>query len=245
MKGKSSLDVGKLTQEQAGLEFQDLAKQLVRESGYDLTQAWADVRAMNRELFAKAFPGDVRRASGSSEALAVPANPYTGGSGSRAAGSLADKLMPRGIALPNAGSIEALGLPADATFDEFATADRANAGAIPRDSGAIFEGLVRLQSKSGKSPESAREAARLRYPLLFAEASTGPKAGTNGDGEEASRRAHLASAVAGDTRPGHLGAAAAHQKAAELQDKAGHTEVAEMHQRMATFHAEQASRSTA
>jgi hypothetical protein len=63
----------------------------------------------------------------------------------------------------------------------------------------------------------------------------------HGAHNEASRKAHVASAEA-NSKGGHEAAAAAHLKAADAQDKAGNGEVAEMHRKMAQYHQGRANR---
>jgi hypothetical protein len=155
--------------------------------------------------------------------------------------NLAAKLLPRApLVIPNAGNIELLGLPPDASFEEFRAADCANAGATPRNSEAIFEALVGLQVQSGLSIDAARDAARARFPKLADEAAASGT-GANGEEGEASRKAHLTSAVAAG-ESGHLAAAATHKAAAEAQSNAGDAESADMHRKMQEYHSRQADR---
>ena len=124
--------------------------------------------------------------------------------------------------------------------EEFRAADVANAGAAPRASEVIFEALVALQVGKGLSVDAARDAARARYPFLAAEAD----AALNADGapQEASRKAHLASSLAAGGPEQHLSASAAHDKAAQAQDKVGDPDTAQIHRYMATFHRRQSKR---
>jgi hypothetical protein len=254
-----------MTKEQAGLHFQDRVQQMQKERSLDFTVAWAQARAMYPELFARAFSGGdpaeppkVRLAGSydSSDQLIAPLVtplPYTGsGAGQPFA---AGRFPSRPISIPNEGSIESLGLPTDTSFEEFRAADLANCGASPRNSAGILEALIGLIVQNGTNPDAAREIARTRFPVLAAEAdpklvsrmgapasalSNGTDAEVNSREQVASRKAHLASSLA-EGKQGHLVAAAAHEGAAEAQSNARDYETADMHRRMATYHASQAN----
>ena len=169
------LDPAAMTKEQAGLHFQDRVQQMQKEQSLDLTVAWAQARAMYPELFARAFssgdpaePPKVRLVGSyrdSAEVIPPPATAQLEAAPARAGRRLSL------LAIPNEGNIEALGLPRDASYEEFHAADLANAGAVPRKSAAIFEALIELFAQKGMSPEAARQAASERYPTLAAELS--------------------------------------------------------------------------
>ena len=247
-----NVDPNTLTQPEAASLFRSKVAEHQRNTGDELNKAWATVRTLNPKLFAKIAPhaqaqelADVEpvlRCSDSTGIIPGPARSlsYTPNRGSPAP-SLASKLMPRPpVSLPNASSILALGLPADASYEEFRAADVANAGAAPRASEVIFEALVALQVGKGLSVDAARDAARARYPFLAAEAD----AALNADGapQEASRKAHLASSLAAGGPEQHLSASAAHDKAAQAQDKVGDPDTAHIDRYMATFHRRQSKR---
>lgn len=80
--------------------------------------------------------------------------------------------------------------------------------------------------------------ARMEAPA--AALSNGTDAEVNSREQVASRKAHLASSLA-EGKQGHLAAAAAHETAAEAQSNARNYETADMHRRMATYHASQAN----
>jgi hypothetical protein len=248
-----NVDPEKLTQAQAGTLFQSKVQERTGKTGENLIQAWTATRILNPALYAKLSTRDpepdvaniqaVGRYGDSAGVIAgakAPAIPYIAGSGSPRP-NLARMLMPKGpLTLPNEGNIEALGLPTDCSFEEFRTADLANAGATPRNSGAIFEALVGLGVQHGLGIEAARESARARFSKLASDAAA---SGTDANGEEgqASRKAHLASAVAVGKFL-NLEAAAAHKAAAEDRTEAGDAEWAGMHRQMADFHKSQADR---
>jgi hypothetical protein len=245
-----NVDVTTLSAADALAWYQTLAEGFVREDAIDLVKAWTKVKLLYPALAERANIGQpilsrvepVGRYNDSTGLVKgyVPPLPYAARSGGLDL-SLASKLMPaRPVACPNEGNIEAIGLPRDCTFEEFAAADRANAGATPRSSAAIFQVLVGLQAEKGLSIDAARDAAQIRFPQLASEAAPRGSA-ANGDGWEASRKAHLASAVAVG-KSGHLAAAAAHGVAAAAQSKAGDADAAEIHRSMVAYHGRQASR---
>src|SRR6266446_3509969 len=124
------VDVSTLTPNEAALLFRDRVAQYQRDSGKDLVAAWAATRVLNPELFKRmSIRGDpdvakVRSvgsfvdSTGVIKGPTVPL-PYSSG-GSAPKRSAVEMLMPRkAISIPNAGNIEALGLPSDASFEEF------------------------------------------------------------------------------------------------------------------------------
>jgi hypothetical protein len=246
-----NVDVATLSPEDALAWYQTLAEGFAREEGLDPVRAWAKPKFL--------YPALAERANIGHPVRVEPAGRYESSAGiiggavqpltyaadcAGRAPNLAAKLLPRApLSLPNAGNIELLGLPTDASFEEFRAADHANGGATPRNSGAIFEALVGLQVQSGLSIDAARDAARDRYPKLFSESDNARAASANilGERDDTSRNAHTASANA-NSRGSHVAAALAHQTAAELDGKAGDTERMEMHQAMSKYHQRQAKR---
>lgn len=169
MSESNQLDPNQLTPRQAGIHFQEMVANRMQKFSEDHLKAWTQVSILNPELCARMREGQ---------------------SGIGGGQSLASALMVRkSISLPNEGNIEALGLPRDASFEEFRCADSANAGASPRNAAAIFEALVGLQVQNGVSLETARDAARERYPKLFAEMNAGgapdEAGGNNGSAPDA------------------------------------------------------------
>jgi hypothetical protein len=244
------VEVAKLSPSEALAWYQSLAEGIAREEAIDLVHAWAKVKLLypalaesaniGQPILSKVEPAGRYESSAGIIGGAVQPLTYAADRAGRAP-NLASKLLPRApLSLPNAGNIELLGLPPDASFEEFSAADHANGGATPRNSGAIFEALVGLQVQSGLSIDAARDAARARYPQLASEAAPSGT-GANGDEREASRNAHQASAVATGEK-GHLAAAAAHGAAADAQTKAGDADAAAMHRKMAEHHTGQADR---
>lgn len=213
-----------LTQDGAKQWYSQIVQSMVPD-GIPLSQAWARTGLLYPRLAERA--GFVQKG---------PAAPLPSTDGSTDASNIAAQLLPRRpVSLPNASNIAALGLPADASWEEFRAADTSNAGASPRNSTAIFSALVGL--KGGANPEEARQAARARFPALAAEAD----AARNADGSpvEASRQAFIVSALA-STEPGrHQLAAAAHESAAAAQSKFGDEETAGLHRKLAKFHRDQ------
>jgi hypothetical protein len=247
-----NVDVSKLSPSDALAWFQSLAEESAPAEGNDLVKAWQKVKLLYPALAERANIGQpilsrVESAGHYTDSTGMlggstASSPYTENRGGRAA-SLVSKLMPTRVAIPNQGNIEALGLPIDCSYEEFRAADRSNAGATPRNSAAIFESLVGLNEQRGLSPEAARHAAQDRYPKLFAESQNARTASAQilGEGDDASRNAHISSANA-NSREDHIRATLAHQTAAELDGKAGDTERGEMHESMAKYHQRQAKR---
>ena len=245
-----NVNVATLSPEDALAWYQTLAEGFAREEAMDLVKAWQKVKSLYPALAERANIGQpvlsrvepAGRFDSSDGIIGGPVQPLTYADGrAGAASNLAAKLLPRSpVSIPNAANIEALGLPPDCSWEEFRTADIASGGATPRPSAAIFEALVGLNEQRGLSPEAARSAAQERFSKLASEASASGT-GANGAELEASRKAHLASAVAaGET--GHLAAAAAHGGAADAQTKAGDADAAGMHRRMADYHKGEANR---
>jgi hypothetical protein len=213
-------------------------------------KAWTKVKLLHPALAERANIGQpilsrvepAGRYDSSDGIIGGPVQPLTY-AGDRAghAPNIVVKLLPRApLSLPNAGNIELLGLPPDASFEEFRAADLANAGAAPRKSGAIFEALVGLQVQMGLGIDAARTAAQTRFPQLADEAAASGT-GANGEEREATRKAHLASAVA-IGKASHIAAAAAHKVAADAQTRAGDAESAYIHRQMTDYHSRQADR---
>jgi hypothetical protein len=184
-----NIDPETLTPSQAASLFQSKVAEHQRNTGDDLIKAWATVRTLNPKLAAKMGVHDeapdvahaqaIGRYSDSSGIIKgpTPPLPYTGSGSGQA---LAAKLMTgRPVSIPNDGNISALGLPRDCSFEEFRAADLSNAGASPRNSAAIFEALVRLIAQNGTDPDTAREIARTRFPVLAAEAGQASTVGPN------------------------------------------------------------------
>ena len=239
-------DPASMTPQQATLHFQGRVQQIQKEQGLDLVGAWAMARGLLPELYARAFwgvapaePAKVRQVGSYRDGAQIIAPPTTAQfAGAPARGGRKLSLLP----LPNDDTIAALGLPKDVPYDVFEAAARANDGASPRNSKAIWTAILGVPVGKGMSMEAAEAEARLRYPQLFSEINHGGGAGANSDEQEASRKAHLASSLAQD-KPGHFAAAAAHDAAADAQSRAGDTEAAEMHRRMASYHTRQANQS--
>ena len=163
-------DPSTITREQAVLLFTNAVQEAQRVQNLDLIKAWNSTKSLYPALAAKAFelhdPMESRTkrvGTFSDSAQVTPpriSSPYSEQRGP------ARKLS---IAIPNEGNIEALGLPRDASYEEFRASDIANKGASPRDSKAIIAALIALLVSAGHSPESAAQAASDRFPTLTAE----------------------------------------------------------------------------
>jgi hypothetical protein len=160
--------ISNLTKDQAVLLFTRSVQEAQQNQVLEFTQAWNQTKLLMPQLAEKAFGTSVP-----TESAVKPASSATPAPGAPVPYTFPEGFAVRNpfrVSLPNSDYIASLGLPADASYDEWRAADLANADASPRNSFAIFEALIRLFANS-MSAESARQKATERFPTLAAEAA--------------------------------------------------------------------------
>jgi hypothetical protein len=137
-------DISKVTPEQAGRMLSDRAAQLEKSGRGSYEQCFASAKLLRPDLVARM--SETSKAAAGNVALSndLPSEPA-----------------------PNPQNKALLGLPADATQDEFSAAWKATRGITsPRNSVAIFSALVSLMMGKDANRTAATSRARERYPLL-------------------------------------------------------------------------------
>lgn len=144
-------DAQEVTPQQAGAAFAEEAKRIAREQNIDLAEAWAIARRLHPEAHARLCEG-AQPTTTLANAAALP------------------------VPIPTAVNIEKLGLPVDATLEEFSAAYRANRNSAEgRKSNILFEALKKLVwDKYGGSEQDARKRTAKRFPILAKEAGFEP-----------------------------------------------------------------------
>jgi hypothetical protein len=143
----TEFDISQVTPEQAGRMLNDRAEQVERNGRGSYEQCFASAKLLRPDLVAR-----MSEANNTSKAAAANV-------------ALSNDLPSEPVANPQNKML--LGLPADATSDEFSTAWKATRGfTSPRNSLAIFSALVSLMMGKDVNRTTATSRARERYPLL-------------------------------------------------------------------------------
>jgi hypothetical protein len=140
-----TIDATNLTPKAACLVFNTEVQRVMAEPGHDFTQAWKIVEATQPALYQRMLE----------VSIAPKVEPLA-------------NIINRNIVPPTPENIEALGLPRDASIEEFQTALRANGNATtPRKSDLIFEALKKMNWQAlGGTEADARKRTARRFPVL-------------------------------------------------------------------------------
>ncbi|SPE59990.1 hypothetical protein SBV1_3630002 [Verrucomicrobia bacterium] len=140
-------DPAAMSKSQAATTFNGLVEQHQRENGSDMVKSWAAVRAGHPALHqAMLISSDDVPRRNAPEPLMDP--------------------LPTPI--PSPDNLTKLGLARDSSFEEYATAFRANGNkSEPRDSKKVFDALAqRAKAKKGLEQEAADAVTASRHPAL-------------------------------------------------------------------------------
>lgn len=133
-------DAQEVTPAQAGAWFAEEAKRIALKQNIDLAKAWQIAKKLHPEAHARLCEG---------------AQPTV---------TMANAAM-QPIGIPSVANLKKLGLPPDASYEEWITAYRANGNETEkRASAVIFNALKKLVG--GATEEIARKRTAERFPVL-------------------------------------------------------------------------------